>query len=363
MAVTRIGSSPITRSGDEVKPVEARKVGVGVVGLGFMGRTHVEAFSQVSKCRLVAVADQEQARCRGVVEGGGNLGNEPTGRIFDPESTCVFQNHEELLECEGIDLVSITTPTPTHVGIAIAAIESGRHVLVEKPVDLTVAGIERIADAAHANGVLAMPAHCMRSWPAWSWMRDQVKCQTYGELKSARFIRAGATPDWNRTFYLDEAKSGGAAVDLHIHDADYIVHCLGLPSAVISTGTRKYVRTRYLFDGEIRVEAEGGWRDDPNAPFTMRAELECSEGTMYFDFGREPEVVVVHENGTTAPHPEASIGGTGYEVQARRLVDAILAGASESPVTMRDAMSTARLIGCEIASLDLGGKTIQLHGS
>ena len=84
---------------------------------------------------------------------------------------------------------------------------------------------------------------------------------------------------------------------------------------------------------------------------------------MYFDFGREPEVVVVHENGTTVPHPEASIGGTGYEVQARRLVDAILAGASESPVTMRDAMSTARLIGCEIASLDRGGKTIQLHGS
>ena len=337
-----------------------RKIGVGVIGLGFMGRTHIEAFSSIEECEVVAVADQDESRLLGLPPEGGNLGGQSKGRIFDPDSTATFKNPADLLSCDGIDLVSITTPTPTHVELAIAAIESGRHVLVEKPVDLQISKIALIAEAARKRGVLAMPAHCMRSWPAWSWMRERVINRTFGDVVSARFLRTGAAPNWNGDFYLDDSKSGGAMVDLHIHDADYILHCLGMPSVVVSNGTRRRIRTEYRFEGGLVVEAEGGWLEASDAPFTMKAEIECVEATMSFDLARNPEVQVKHADGAITNHPEASIGGTGYEVQARRFIDAVHSGARVPPVTMEDAAKTARLLDCEIDSMVGGGIPIKI---
>ena len=337
-----------------------KKIGVGVIGLGFMGRTHVEAFSRVSECEIVAVADQDESRLLGRPSDGGNLGGVSEERLFDPEFTATFREPGELLSFEDVDVVSITTPTPTHVEIAIAAIESGRHVLVEKPVDLEVAGIRRISEAARDHGVLAMPAHCMRSWPAWSWMRDRVKQETFGKVVSASFRRTGAAPGWNAEFYLDDSKSGGAMVDLHIHDSDFIAHCLGMPSAVVSQGNRRLVRTQYFYEGNLGVEAEGGWLDSPDAPFTMEAEIRCSEATMRFSIDRDPEVHIVHPDGTISNRPDASVGGTGYHVQARRFIDAVRLGLEAPPVTMEDAIRTARLLECELASMAGGGIRIEV---
>ncbi len=336
------------------------KVGIGVIGLGFMGRTHLEAFAGLRDCEIVAVADQDESRLLGLPSEGGNLGERSAAPIFNPDSTATFKEPAELLDFDRVDLVSITTPTPTHVDIAIAAIESGRHVLVEKPVALEIQGIERIAEAARQHGVLAMPAHCMRSWPAWTWMRARIIDKTFGDVVSAKFHRTGAAPSWNAGFYLDDSKSGGAMVDLHIHDADYILHCLGMPSAVVSTGTRRRIRTEYRFEGGLVVEAEGGWLEASDAPFTMKAEIECAEATMKFDLARDPEVEVIHADGTTVSHPEASVGGTGYEVQTRRLIDALLSGAKVPPVTMEDAARTARLLESEIESMVGGGIPVEI---
>ena len=186
-------------------------------------------------------------------------------------------------------------------------------------------------------------------------MRARIIDKTFGDVVSAKFHRTGAAPSWNAGFYLDDSKSGGAMVDLHIHDADYILHCLGMPSAVVSTGTRRRIRTEYRFEGGLVVEAEGGWLEASDAPFTMKAEIECVEATMLFDLARNPEVQVKHADGALANHPEASIGGTGYEVQARRFIDAVRSGARVPPVTMKDAAKTAKLLECEIDSMVGGG--------
>ena len=339
-----------------------KKIGVGVIGLGFMGRTHVDAFSRVSECEVVAVADRDEVRLLGFPSDGGNLSSDSTERMFDPEITATFKDHSGLLAFDEVDVVSITTPTPTHMEIAVQAIESGRHVLVEKPVALDVASIRRLEALAEEHGVVAMPAHCMRFWPAWSWMHQQIRDETYGTVRRASFVRTGSAPSWNPDFYRDPAKSGGAVVDLHIHDTDFVLHCFGTPDAVSSTGSRSHVRTEYLFENGPVVEAVGGWLEDPEAPFTMTAEIEFEEATISFVLGRDPEILVTRSGGGTTEHPEASVGGTGYDVQAAVLIEAIRYGSGAPPVSLDDAARTGGVLDLEIESLESGGEVRSIRG-
>jgi predicted dehydrogenase len=332
---------------------EPHTVGVGIVGLGFMGRTHLAAFESCDGARVVAVADRNEALLDGHADetGGGNLGIGSVEAVFDPLVVDTYTDAAALCARGDIDLVSITTPTPTHRALALMAMKAGKHVLLEKPVDLNPDVIEELAAAAKSCGVLVMPAHCMRFWPAWAWMKTNLDQGTYGRPLRARFRRLGAAPTWNEGFYLDDAQSGGALVDLHIHDVDFLVHCFGVPKRVSSTGSTRHVVTTYDFgEGGVDVQAEGGWLG-PDAEFEMVCSIECEGGTMSFDLARDTEVVVTHD-GVDTPHPEASGDGTGYDGEVAALVHAILSGAQTPPVTLDDAAIVARVLNAERASLE-----------
>ena len=92
---------------------------------------------------------------------------------------------------------------------------------------------------------------------------------TYGALRSLTMHRLGATPGWT-SFYADTARSGGAMVDLHIHDLDFIVAALGVPRAVRCAGTAHHLTTLLGYDDVPHVVAEGGWGHAPGFGFAMR---------------------------------------------------------------------------------------------
>ncbi len=331
------------------------EIRVGIVGFGFMGRTHLGAFSRCNGCLPTAVVDRNVSCLRSSGSSGGNFDSGAASVVVDLEGLQTFTDADALFDLRDVHLISVTTPTPTHRALGHAVIAAGRHLLVEKPVDLDPAVILELAAAARAAGVLAMPAHCMRFWPGWVWMKSRLDSEAYGWCLRASFVRSGAAPGWNADFYLDDTKSGGAIVDLHIHDTDFVLHCFGTPASVSSSGSRRYVTTRYEYPDGPEVIAEGGWLEASDAPFTMTARFECERGTMTFDIGRDPEVIVELPDGTLEPHPEASEGGTGYDGQARALIEAIRSGAAEPPVTLEDAAETARVLQAEIASVDGGG--------
>ncbi len=191
-------------------------------------------------------------------------------------------------------------------------------------------------------------------------MKQRLDSGAYGRCLQASFVRSGAAPSWNAGFYLDDGKSGGAIVDLHIHDTDFVLHCFGMPAAVSSVGSRRYVVTRYEYPGGPEVVAEGGWLESETASFTMTARFQCERGTMTFDISRNPEVILELPGGLIENYPEASHGGTGYDGQIRALVEAIRSGASEPPVTLEDAALTARVLQAEIASIACGGSRVVL---
>jgi len=326
--------------------VSARPVGVGIIGLGFMGRTHLAAYAAAQGCDVRAVFDPSMraAAAGNLVTAGGS--DELLAGI--PRESSV----DALLARNDIDLVSICTPTDTHVALVRAAIAARKHVLVEKPTALDAEAIDALAREADAAGVLAMPAHCMRFWPAWAWMARVVKERRYGRVRHADFRRLGARPSWSQDFYLDVRRSGGAVVDLHIHDADFVRFCFGEPQAVSATGTRMHVKARYDFADGLVVAAEGAWFDNPAFAFTMTARLECERATLDFAIGREPELILVEAGATTALVPGRDYPlGSGYDGEVCALLAAIAAGAREAPVTLADAARTQRLLDREIAQL------------
>ncbi len=330
-----------------------RPIGVGIIGLGFMGRTHLAAYAAAAAAgfdnRLVAVCDADARRRAGDLSGGGNLA---TGAVsFDPGNVRAVADPSELLRDPDVDLVSICTPTDSHVDLSVAALADGKHVLVEKPVALAPADARRLLAASRGASTLCMPAHCMRFWPSWSWLRERVKDGTLGAVESATFERLGTRPTWN-AFYADSARSGGALVDLHLHDADFVRFCFGDPTEVYATGTLDHVTAAYRFpSGPPHVTAEGGWNHAPGFAFRMRFTVVFERATADFELGRDPELRLSRDGRSEAVAVPAI---NGYDGEVRHLLAAIRDGRRDLAVGVGDAVRLAELLAAERKSLESG---------
>lgn len=343
-------------------PTTRPPVGVGVIGLGFMGATHIRAFRAAdlagTPSRLVAVSDPNPDRLRGRPAAAGNLdtpSSASTPNLFDPDLVRACADPDDLLADPAVELVSICTPTDSHAPLAIAALRAGKHVLIEKPVALRAADVQGIADEARRAGRLCMPAMCMRFWPGWDWLRDRVLDRRYGRLLSATFQRLGSPPSWNRGFYGDPARSGGALFDLHIHDADFVRWCFGPPADVHSTGTTAHITTLYRYDADpaapTHVVAEGGQDFAPGFGFRMRYSAAFEHAAADWDLARTP-TLVVSRDGRADPIDLPEM--TAYERQAEHIVLAVRDDLRNDQLraTIDQAVEVTRLLEAERAALN-----------
>jgi predicted dehydrogenase len=336
---------------------------IGVIGLGFMGCTHVRAYKSATAaglpCALIAVADRSAERLSGRIATIGNLGSTSTEQLFDPSRVRGYVDPRELLTDPNIHAVSICTYTDTHVDLGVAALRAGKHVLVEKPVALSSAEVARLAAAAKDSGKLCMPGMVMRFWPEWSWLAAAVRANTYGKVLSASFQRLGTRPDWT-DFYRDNARTGGALWDLHIHDSDFIRFCFGEPTAVASTGTIDHLTTLYTIpSGPPHIVAQGGTNLSPGFGFRMRYTVVFEKATADFDLMRPAPLppLLLHHDGRTDPiGPDIFGTASAYDLEIRAFINAISSATFDKslPATIDDAVRTARLIEAEMASLSSG---------
>jgi predicted dehydrogenase len=331
-------------------------INVGVIGLGFMGRTHAAAYEAAARdglpCRLSAVCDRSPERLAGQDRGAGNIvtGRESTG--FDLSRVRAYANPDALLADPGIHLVSICTYTDTHADLAARALAAGKHVLVEKPVALRSAEVRRLADAARKAGRICMPAMCMRFWPGWDWLHDRVMDGSFGPVRSAAFQRMGAGPGWAADFYRDPRRSGGAMFDLHVHDADFIHWCFGRPRSVFCAGSAEHFTTCFRFDGgPLHVMAEGAWDLPQAAGFRMRYVVVFERATADWELGRTP-ALLVHQAEGSEPVPLPL--GAGYEGEVRHVVMAVANGSAEVRATLDDAAAVTETLEAAVRSRESG---------
>jgi predicted dehydrogenase len=334
-------------------------INVAVVGLGFMGVTHLKAYQKLKHARIAALCDAARLPVDG--DFSTIAGNIPGWEPIKLDMTGVKATKDlgELLADPGIDVIDLCVPTPTHPKLAALALAAGKHVVCEKPLARTSALAREIVAAAESARGYFLPAMCMRFWPGWSWLKTAIADGTYGRVQAARFRRVGEPPAWGREAYFDGAKSGGALLDLHIHDTDFVQFLFGRPRAVFSQGFSHYsgaidhVVTQYTVESGASVSAEGSWMMGEGFGFNMAYTVVFERATADYDLARGAEALKIFEAGKGArvvpPEPtDGYIGELGY------LLDCIREKRAPQRVTARDALSAVEICEAEEKSIRTG---------
>ncbi|MBI3874677.1 MAG: Gfo/Idh/MocA family oxidoreductase [Verrucomicrobia bacterium] len=334
-------------------------INVGIVGLGFMAATHIKAYRQVPGARVAALCNPSGRRLDGDFTGvAGNVGDNAPVKL-PPNSFQTFRSFEELLADPAIDLVDICAPTKAHPDLAIAALRAGKHVLCEKPLARTPALARQIAEAAAKAKGFFMPALCARFWPEWAWLKQAINDSRFGKVLSARFRRVAEPPGWGHGHFPDGAQSGGALLDLHVHDTDFVQFCFGRPRAVYSTGYTKHsgaidhVVTQYHVASGAMVHAEGAWCFTPGFGFNMSYTVNFENATADYDLARGAECLKLFEKGGP-PRVVVCDGPDGYVRELRHLIESIESGKPPSVVTIQDAVSAVEICDAEERSIKSG---------
>lgn len=248
-----------------------RPLRIAVIGLGFMGVTHLKAWRSVAIARLHAVVDADPRRLAGDFSSvGGNLG--ATSEHFDFSGVRGYRTYEEALADPVVNAVDICLPTDQHAPVAMAALRAGKHVITEKPIALDVdVSLALILEAEKAGRIL-MAAHVLRFFPAYEKLVQSVRGGT--PVRSAFFRRRCAAPVWS-PWLSDPARSGGGIMDLMIHDADFCISLWGMPESVRARGYRDLTRGIDLIHADLiyphhgPVVITGGWHHPGAYPFSM----------------------------------------------------------------------------------------------
>ncbi|MCM3687214.1 Gfo/Idh/MocA family protein [Kocuria rosea] len=230
-------------------------LGVAVLGYSFMGKAHSNAWRNVNafySTPRVAQRVLVGRDARHVAAAAQQYGWE--GSATDWRS---------VLERDDVHVVDICAPGHLHAEMAVAALEAGKHVLVEKPLANTVAEAERMvaaAAAAQAHGVRSMVGFNYRRVPALALARDLI---ADGRIGQVRQVRASYLQDWladehaPMTWRLRRQTAGsGALGDLASHAVDQVRFLLGSPVTSAAGTLETFVRTRAGADGPERVSVD-----------------------------------------------------------------------------------------------------------
>jgi predicted dehydrogenase len=333
-------------------------VRVGVVGLGMMGLTHLDVYRTLSNVKIAAICDADAKRLSGEVHAAGNIeGQSQISVAHLPGDVRRCADIGDVIGAKDIDLVDICLPTDMHMRFGVQALEAGQHVLIEKPLARTSEQAARLISAAENAKGMAFVGHCLRFWPGWSWLKDAVSDGRYGKVLSASFRRVVNHP--GGPFYTNGDRSGGAALDLHIHDTDFVQYLFGMPKAVTSFGYSKitnqpdHIITSYEYDDVPLVVAEGSWAMADGFIFNMGFTVNFERATAEYDSAL-PQPLKLFENGKANTIELTSTMGYNFEIEY--YIDCIEKQTPSTTVTLRDGLNTIKIIEAEVASLRSGRK-------
>jgi len=219
-------------------------VRVGIVGLGGIAHHHAE--------RLVETD--------ATLVGGMDVAEEPRERFATEFGVETYAEAEPLFDA--VDAVLITTPNRYHENHAVAALERGLDVLLEKPLAHDLDSAERIAAAARAATGFLMVGFNSRFAPAVEVLRDRLDAGELGEVThvEANYVRRRGVPGRGSWFTAEAVAGGGALVDLGVHAVDLALYLAGAPSVVEVSGT-----TRSEFGDRADYSYLNMWGEDDGA--------------------------------------------------------------------------------------------------
>lgn len=337
---------------------------VGLVGYGFMGGMHSQCYESTGEAKIVAIADVEADR------------RDAAKAKFGCN---VYATMDDMLAAEKLDIVDICTPTYLHEECVIKAAGTGVDIMCEKPMALDVESCDRMISAVEKAGSKFMIGQVIRFWPEYQVTKEIVDSGKYGKVRwvSAKRLSPPATWAWQGWLY-DESKSGGAILDLHVHDLDYVAYLIGMPKHVKAAGVRGSgggIDTAFTtgtgHDNGAVSYAEGSL-DMAGYPFSMSLTVVLEKATIKLDTAAATSLVIYTADGEeiTPEVPEVSVGASsesggnisslgGYFLELQYFVNCIKAGKFPEIVTPSDARDAVRFCLSSKESI-VSGETTKL---
>ena len=223
----------------------------GVIGGGGMASYHAHNITLIPAATLVACAAPE-------------LNDAIRATAQRVGATC-YATAAEVCARPDIDAVVVATPTDTHAHAAILAMQAGKHVLVEKPLARTLADAQLMLDGAQQYGVKLMCGQVVRYFREYATAHQLITRGDIGTVGVARTSRCGAYPAAH-TWYADTVRSGGVALDVLVHDLDWLRWTFGEVTRVYARGlidraipNRDTVMVILRFESGVIGYAEANW--------------------------------------------------------------------------------------------------------
>lgn len=307
---------------------------IGILGAGFMGSTHANAYASLPEAKVVAIHDQNPHRAMALAaEIGSRADSEPENIFTDPS----------------IDVIDVTLPTPFHPEFAIRGLEAGKHVIIEKPLALSLPEADSILDAAQRSDKFLMVAHVVRFWPEYQALYALIQSGRLGKPLLATAYRLSNMPQW-ADWFRDPRQFGGAVLDLQIHDLDFMNLLFGAPRQVAAiglqdeTGGWNHVVTQIQYETG-RASVEASCILPRNFPFSSGLRVVCEGGTLEYAFrgggasfeqGQPSSYLLLHEpDRPNQPLPFEA--GDGYVNELAYFLQCITANTPPVRVTPLDA--------------------------
>ncbi len=245
---------------------------VGIIGMGYLGRTHYATLRQIPGIEVAAVADLRVQEIREAY----------------PELR-VFKSLYEMLQSHPLDVVIVATPTFLHEQCVVEAAKVGCDILCEKPFALDTSSAERMLEAAERHSVILMVGQVLRFWPHYRRIKELVDAGTLGAIRSISAYRLSKLPPWS-SWFADPQKSGGCLLDLQIHDVDFAHWLLGHPTLVRTAGLRSEAGSwdhvwTVLGYGEQVAHIEASYLMPDSWPFSSGIRIEGPKGCIEYTFG------------------------------------------------------------------------------
>lgn len=320
---------------------------VGIIGTGFMGRTHAAGWAETAATLsgfLTQTAETAQP-------------------LADQYATKLFPDFDSLLA--EVDVVDICTPTHLHHEMTLKAAAAGKHVICEKPLARTVAQAEAMIAACQQAGVTLLVAHVVRFFPEYAQAKATIDSGTLGEPAVIRLTRGTFQPKKAMdNWFVDHEKSGGMMLDLMVHDFDYARWLAGDVESVFAK-TIGHQHAEAQVDHGLAIlkhrsgtisHVEGSWAYPPPL-FRTRFEVATAHGWLEHDSSKAACIQLHrHQQADDAPDvplPSSPLSESPYTTQIKQFYNHLVHG-SPVPVTAEDGLAALQIALAAIESAQTG---------
>jgi len=323
-----------------------------LVGSGNMARTHANHWRKIPEAAVVAIVTKDP---------------DSISKLPLPADIQRFDNIEDALSSADFNIVDICTPTTTHVGIALTAAASKKHIFVEKPMARTLEDCDKMIEAAKEAGIIMMVGHVVRFFPEFAAAKRAIDSGAVGIPAAIRTSRTAGHPKggW-KNWFADPAQSGGVLLDMAIHDMDWIRWCFGPVERVFAkglygkeeyAGVLDYGLVTFKMQSGALAHVTGSWAHI--GPFRTTFEVCGDAGMLEHDSARSVPYSLALRTapgaapGVAIPASPMAADDDPYYKELREFADSIVEG-RQPTVTMQDARAAVQLALAALESIETG---------